>query len=65
MGLFHEPKFVLLSIQMNLRQTAAVLMGAKPQFDVPWVYSALILAAIAGFAAFVLHKKIRGAEVIR
>ena len=65
MGIFHEPAFLLLSIQMNLRQLAAAFMGAKPQFDVPWFYSVLVLAAGAGLAIFVLHKKIRGAEVIR
>jgi ABC-type transport system involved in multi-copper enzyme maturation permease subunit len=65
MGIFRKPAFVLLSIQMNLRQTAAAFMGAKPQFDVPWIYSALVLAAMAVLAVFVLHKKIRGAEIIR
>jgi len=65
MGLFHKPAFVLLSIQMNLRQAAAALMGAKPQFDVSWIYSALIMAVVIGISAFVLHRKIRGAEVIR
>jgi len=65
MGMFHEPAFALVSIEMNLGQIAAAMMGAKPRWDVPWVYSAFILAAIAGFAARVLYRKIRATEVIR
>jgi ABC-type transport system involved in multi-copper enzyme maturation permease subunit len=64
-GIFHDPRFALLSIKTNLQQVAAALLGAKPHFDMPWVWSALVLAALAGLAAVVLHRRVRGVEVIR
>jgi ABC-2 type transport system permease protein len=64
-GIFHEPAFCLISIEMNLRQLSAAWLGAKPQFNVPWIYSFLILSAIMLAAVLFLRKKIRGAEVIR
>jgi len=64
-GIFHEPAFCLISIEMNLRQLSAALMGAKPLFNVPWIYSLLVLSAIMGASILVLRKKIRGTEVIR
>lgn len=63
--IFREPAFCLISIEMNLRQLSAAFMGAKPQFDVPWIYSFLILSAIMAVSVLVLRKKIRGTEVIR
>jgi ABC-type transport system involved in multi-copper enzyme maturation permease subunit len=64
-GIFHEPSFILLSVQMNLRQASAALLGAKPRFDVPGIYSILILSGFMVAAVLVLRQKIRGAEVIR
>lgn len=64
-GIFHKPAFCLLSIEMNIRQLSAAFMGAKAPFEVPWIYSFLILGAIMAASLLVLRKKIRGAEVIR
>jgi len=64
-GIFHEPAFILFSVQMNLRQLSAAFLGAKPRFDVPWVYSFLALSAVMAAAVLVLRRRIRGAEVIR
>ena len=64
-GIFHDPGFVLFSIQMNMRQASAAFLGVKPPQPVSGLYSILILAAIMGIAILVLRKKIRGTEVIR
>ena len=64
-GIFRKPGFCLLSIKANLQQVAAALFRAKPAFDVPWIYSLLILAGIALACAAVLVRKTRGIEVIR
>jgi ABC-type transport system involved in multi-copper enzyme maturation permease subunit len=64
-GIFRQPGFCLLSIKANLQQVGAALFGVPGPFDVPWIYSALVLAALSGAAAFVLLRKIRGVEVIR
>jgi ABC-type transport system involved in multi-copper enzyme maturation permease subunit len=64
-GIFRKPGFCLLSIKVNLQQVAAALFRAKPAFNVPWIYSFLILAGIALACAAVLVRKTRGVEVIR
>ncbi|MBM3294557.1 MAG: hypothetical protein FJY82_08530 [Candidatus Aminicenantes bacterium] len=64
-GIFRDPHFALLSVKTNLQQVAAAFLGARPLFDVPWAYSAAVLAALAGLAGFVLARRVRGAEVIR
>jgi ABC-type transport system involved in multi-copper enzyme maturation permease subunit len=64
-GLFRQPAFCLMSIKCNLQQVGAAIFRVPGRYDVPWLYSALVLIAIAGAAAFVLQRKIRGVEVIR
>jgi hypothetical protein len=64
-GIFRKPGFCLLSIKVNLQQVAAALFRAKPAFDVPWIYSLLILSGIALACGVILVRKTRGVEVIR
>jgi len=64
-GIFHNPAFCLLSIKANLQQVAAALFRVPPAFDVPWLYSLLVLAAIVAASAAVLARKTRGVEVIK
>jgi ABC-type transport system involved in multi-copper enzyme maturation permease subunit len=64
-GIFHEPAFCLVSLRWNLTQLSAAFIGAKPRFDVPWIYSFLVLSGVMVAAVLVLRRKIRGAEVIR
>jgi ABC-type transport system involved in multi-copper enzyme maturation permease subunit len=64
-GIFRRPGFCLISIKANLQQIGAALFRAPGPYDVPWIYSALVLAALAGGAAFFLLRKVRSVEVIR
>ena len=64
-GIFRNPYFCLLSIKADLQQVAAALFRVKPAYDVPWVYSLLVLAAIALACGAVLLRKTRGVEVIK
>jgi len=64
-GIFRDPAFALLSVKNNLQQVAAVLLGAKPVFAVPWEYSAAVLAGLSVLAGAVLSRKVRGSEVIK
>jgi len=64
-GIFRDPAFTLLSVKSNLQQVAAALLGAKPFFEVPWEYSAAVLAVLAVLAGVVLSRKVRGSEVIK
>lgn len=64
-GIFHNPYFVLISVKGNLQQVGAALFKVKTSFDVPWLYSFLILLAICLLSGFVLKKKVRGVEVIQ
>jgi ABC-type transport system involved in multi-copper enzyme maturation permease subunit len=64
-GIFRSPYFALLSIKSNLQQMGAFLFRVQPPFEVPWVYSLAILAAICAASGFALKKKIKGVEVIK
>lgn len=64
-GIFRLPAFCLLSIKANLQQVGAALFGVPGPYEWPWIYSALVLAALSGAAVFVLLRKIKGVEVIR
>jgi ABC-type transport system involved in multi-copper enzyme maturation permease subunit len=64
-GIFHNPYFSLLSIKSNLQQVGAAFFKVKRAYDVPWIYSFLVLAGIVVVSALVLRKKIRSVEVIK
>ena len=64
-GIFRHPAFCLLSIKADLQQVGAALFRVAGPYEVPWIYSALVLAALAGAASFVLLRKIKSVEVIR
>lgn len=62
---FNEPAFALLSLKENLQQVGAFFFRQKPTYPVPWVYSLFILAGLSAVALLVLHRKVRGVEVVR
>jgi len=64
-GIFHDPSFCLISIKCNIQQVGAFLFRVAPQYDVPWIYSFLILAAIGALSGIVLKRKMRAVEVIK
>jgi len=64
-GLFQQPVFCLLSFRANLQQVGAALFRTATPYPVPWIFSALVLAALCGTAMLVLARKVRGVEVIR
>jgi ABC-type transport system involved in multi-copper enzyme maturation permease subunit len=64
-GIFRNPYFSLLSIKSNLQQMGAAIFGVAPRYNIPWVYSFLVLAAIGTASGFILKNKVRGVEVIR
>jgi ABC-type transport system involved in multi-copper enzyme maturation permease subunit len=64
-GIFRTSYMSLFSIRANIGQIAAFIFAQKPPFPVPVFWSFLVLAAVCGLSALVLHRKIRGVEVIR
>jgi ABC-type transport system involved in multi-copper enzyme maturation permease subunit len=64
-GIFRTPVTALFSIKANLQQVGAFVFAQKLPFAVPVFWSFLVLAAICGLSVLVLHRKIRGVEVIR
>ena len=64
-SIFRTPYMALFSIKENLQQVGAFLFAQKPAHAVPVIWSFLILAALCILSASVLHRKIRGVEVIR
>ena len=64
-GIFREPYFSLLSLKVNLQQVGAVIFGQKTAYDVPWLYSCLIIAFFCISACFVLKNKVKGVEIVK
>jgi len=63
--IFHDPAFSLISIKSNIQQVAAAAFRVKPPHEISWVYSLLVLCAIAAAGAWVLWKRTRSVEVIK
>jgi ABC-type transport system involved in multi-copper enzyme maturation permease subunit len=64
-SIFRTPYMSLFSIRANIEQVGAFIFAQKPPQAVPVLFSFLVLAGICGLSALVLHRKIRGVEVIR
>lgn len=68
-GIFYEifknKYFSLLSIKTNIKQVGAFLFQQKPQYDISWVFSLLVILGICVLAALVINRKVRGVEVIK
>jgi ABC-type transport system involved in multi-copper enzyme maturation permease subunit len=64
-GIFRKPAFCLLSIKANIQQVGAALFRVEPKYDVPWVYSLLVLAAVTAAAFVILRRRTRSVEVIK
>jgi len=62
---FRQRAMILFSLRANLQQAGAFLFGQKLPHPVPAVWSFAVLAGICVLAAFVLHRKTRGVEVIK
>jgi hypothetical protein len=63
--MFRNPYFALLSIKNNLQQVGAVIFGQDPHYDIPWLLSLVIIAGLCSVSGWVLHRKIRGVEVVQ
>jgi len=63
--IFKTPYMALFSIRENIDQVGALVFAQKPAHPVPVLWSCLVLAGICGLSAIVLHRRIRGVEVIR
>lgn len=64
-GIFRSKYFSLISIKVNLQQVGSVLFKQKTPYDIPWLYSLLILVLICVVSALVLRKKVTGVEIIK
>jgi ABC-type transport system involved in multi-copper enzyme maturation permease subunit len=64
-SIFKTPYMALFSIRENIDQVGALVFAQKPAHPVPVLWSCLVLAGICGLSVIVLHRRIRGVEVIR
>lgn len=62
---FRSHYFSLLSLRANLQQVGAYIFGQKTGYDIPWIYSFLVLLSICVLASFVLKKKVKGIEIVK
>lgn len=64
-GNFKNPAFALISLKANLQQVGAFLFKQKPPYELPVVWSILVLAAVSLGAYLYLNKKVRSVEVVK
>jgi ABC-type transport system involved in multi-copper enzyme maturation permease subunit len=64
-GNFHSQYFSLISLRADLQQVGAVIFNQKTPYNIPWIFSFLVLCAVCLLAAFVLKKKVKGVEVVK
>jgi ABC-type transport system involved in multi-copper enzyme maturation permease subunit len=64
-GIFESEYFSLLSIKADIQQVGAAFFGQKLPYNVPWIYSFLVLMLVCVTAGFVLNKRVRGVEVAK
>ena len=64
-SIFRNPYMMLFSLRADLGQAGAALFGGKLPHAIPAVWSFLVLGGICVLAAAVLHRKVRGVEVIK
>jgi len=68
-AIFHEQfrsHYVsLVSLRANLQQVGAHIFGQKTPYDIPWIFSFLVLLGICVFAGFVLRNKVKGVEIVK
>ena len=62
---FRSHYFSLVSLRANLQQVGAHIFGQKTPYDIPWIFSFLVLLGICVLAGFVLKSKVKGVEVIK
>ncbi len=64
-GIFRSPYSSLFSLKVNLQQLGAAFFGVKAAYNVPWIYSLLILAGICCLSGVVLIRKVKGVEIVK
>lgn len=64
-NIFRSPYFSLFSLKINLQQLGAAFFGVKASYNVPWIYSLLILAGICCLSGVVLLRKVKGVEIVK
>ncbi len=62
---FRSHYFSLVSLRANLQQVGAHIFGQKTPYDIPWIFSFLVLLGICVLAGFVLKSKVKGVEIIK
>ncbi|NOR21978.1 MAG: ABC transporter permease subunit [Candidatus Aminicenantes bacterium] len=62
---FRSHYFSLVSLRANLQQVGAHIFGQKTPYDIPWIFSFLVLLGICVFAGFVLRSKVKGVEIVK
>ncbi len=64
-NIFRSPYSSLFSLKVNLQQLGAAFFGVKAAYNVPWIYSLLILTGICCLSGVVLIRKVKGVEIVK
>ena len=63
-GITRDSSVAWMSVTANLSQLAAFIFRLPLPYDVPWPVSLTIILGVAGAAAAVLERRVRGVEVV-
>jgi ABC-2 type transport system permease protein len=63
-GITRDSSVAWVSVSANLSQLAAFIFRLPLPYDVPWPLSLTIILGVAGAAAAVLERRVRGVEVV-
>lgn len=61
----HWPATILLSIQACVNTLGDALLSPSPESTVPWIYPALVLAAVCLGSLAILRARVRAVEIVR
>lgn len=64
-NIFRSPYSSLFSLKVNLQQLGAAFFGVKAPYNVPWIYSLLVLVGICCLSGVVLIRKVKGVEIVK
>lgn len=64
-NIFRSPYASLFSLKVNLQQLGAAFFGVKAPYNVPWIYSLLVLVGICCLSGVVLIRKVKGVEIVK
>ncbi len=62
---FRSSYLSLLSLRANIQQVGAYIFSQNPSYNIPWIFSFLVLLCICVLAGLVLKNRVKGVEIVK